>query len=1426
MGLCILNFEHFYRGRRHRKRREYDEKIIGHRIDWSFVVCYLGAACSKARPEKCSQGECLSDLNSLKLDGQVHTLQTLGPKFNKSATVANSVATRADNFLLDENYKDINNMDLVDYTSTPQTMRFLIGVPFRGKTNFSYDIKYEVTKDHLILHKIAWKEDLPSQEWSAAEELPDGRFSVPILGYKISLVRVEFLEDDRGELTERTQEFPAFSLTEATHIKVDMTGRKLFEAAEKYDVFPADLLDGEWFYASTIVGTSYYDAPHVGRHISQKFAFKSASRITFRKGPELLTGHDVNVDPEVDTEEAFNLSRVLELPVTWVDYEVRGIEKEDPLKETVLEGEGRPGDPSRDWEQRRFVKIDFAKAKEAWGLSRDNLILKAKLHDLEVAQDYLSFVVEYPDSEIRVRYSLLKAHEPIQGRVYNFQDLKDDFGFFMSYREYISDSRFYRPEDVEGEVFLNRFYPHADANGDRKIVFHFSHRTPKEFKVASKRIVNAWNEGFKEAGTGMNVVLDESKTVPLGDLRYNIINIVDTARLGGTPLGYGPSIADTQSGEIISATSNVWINPLRQSLIRKVRTYVRGRLGSFDEAYVNTFSDMNLEGGSNNSESLETSLKIHSFLEKFSKEADFFNDTIEKKYRAMTEKFEVSLGLGPHTKDLMEDLVEEKRIHRFGTPCSFYPQDDRDFIEMVEQRCGGVLLYVNTLKANQTSILDIDSQAEYPILESCMKKLLDDSVAGVLLHEMGHNFGLFHNFAASSDGDNFPSPKQHRGVYVQPRSSSTMDYTMGLSKYDLQHPGPYDVAAIRFGYTHQIEVKSGRGGYVLATIPPGQRVDKFLEENALEKRPYKYCSDYFEGMSDPLCKKWDYGANPEEVVTSLIENFNATYAVSGQKLDRALGPISDFVVWRLSSHNLQRMRVIYNQWRYHLAEFVTKKKRYLESYDEESYGDVLRQMENDPGIHGENFKNYFKASRMVYNFFKSLIQLPGRHCLVAGQEEETPLMKLKDFEELRNEIFSESGVTVQRCDDPVATSYLSGEGLVLINPLGHYGHYFKDLKRTLETEDLDELDFGHYNTLNGKYYQGKRDCSIALGNLRRRSSTGYGQCLALERVHRVGVEGIKFSALFFLTARFPGLKTLMVDRFYPNMMDEPDLRANFGNYLLPRVVQGLDLADFKKEELQGSGRLPKFYLQKDFLVDALVSFYISHWIPGKTEVSSRRLGLFYTLKTNIQEDIPEEGFEMTQIGGTFVAAPPSAMVSHALITTRNNLLDLQELAGSSLPDRTVLSVESLLEKAKALPIMTFAEMKYATLEQFLDNVAELKAALEEQREGPEEENSRIFFQWLFQFPRNIEDLIQNKDQLPPELLSREFLVLLEVDPSVSSEELVANFPFIFMKETLEASLSALWDDFPEIESTVKFYEDNQKDLKAHLDVLTESLIRF
>ncbi len=152
-----------------------------------------------------------------------------------------------------------------------------------------------------------------------------------------------------------------------------------------------------------------------------------------------------------------------------------------------------------------------------------------------------------------------------------------------------------------------------------------------------------------------------------------------------------------------------------------------------------------------------------------------------------------------------------------------------------------------------------------------------NNVMTTLSHELGHAFGLLHNFTASTDRKNFefPGAKETGRNY-----SSIMDYIADIDQH-YAGPGPYDAHALRAAYTGQIETADG----TMTDIPSLARqlslnslvhLTKDTLNNKGQIKHYAQCSDG--GIAtDAMCAQFDVGGSAVEIVQNKIADYNRGY---------------------------------------------------------------------------------------------------------------------------------------------------------------------------------------------------------------------------------------------------------------------------------------------------------------------------------------------------------------------------------------------------------------------------------------------------------------------------------------------------------------------------------------------------------------------
>lgn len=171
-----------------------------------------------------------------------------------------------------------------------------------------------------------------------------------------------------------------------------------------------------------------------------------------------------------------------------------------------------------------------------------------------------------------------------------------------------------------------------------------------------------------------------------------------------------------------------------------------------------------------------------------------------------------------------------------------------------------------------------------------------------LSHELGHAFGLLHNFKASTDKANYEFKDEKTGRNY----SSIMDYITDVDQH-YAGPGPYDVHAIRAAYTGMVEagdlmakhkvfgaLKADQNNLVsIADILKTANASSLVHFNkdTLNREGvikfYEQCSEG--GLSESaLCAQFDSGSSATEIVQNLIADYNRGYQLRNYVHDKIL----------------------------------------------------------------------------------------------------------------------------------------------------------------------------------------------------------------------------------------------------------------------------------------------------------------------------------------------------------------------------------------------------------------------------------------------------------------------------------------------------------------------------------------------------------
>jgi Met-zincin len=447
-----------------------------------------------------------------------------------------------------------------------------------------------------------------------------------------------------------------------------------------------------------------------------------------------------------------------------------------------------------------------------------------------------------------------------------------------------------------------------------------------------------------------------------GDLRYSFIYWVDRPQPDG-PLGFGPAAADPETGEIISASAYIYgasLDTYAQFAVDSINL-ANGNLDPDDLLSGKTISDVLAETQGKQllrkHEALSDANRAAAYA-RFKSMGSQANRLV--KVGAGTDDRAISSVAGTQLQSLMfNDDVLPGMIptyrHGGATPPDAVSQAmNQPWVS--SQTRAAQKARLQTLATNGclymaefaddailSTALEYDKMKLGP--EDMFKALRVAIFRGLADHEMGHTMGLRHNFSASTDALNYGDA--YWQAFVDPTLTDTqkqvneanyeyasvMDYGARFNT-DISGLGKYDYAAIRFGYGQLIDVipqskenlwsglafdifqndysklpslTGSSATDISAMTTSATFVASYKDEiNSLlrtgtvfPERPYKFCSDEFEGNYD--CKTWDRGANQREIVGDVTDQFRNYYVFNAYKRGRTTWQIDTYLN-RLASH--------------------------------------------------------------------------------------------------------------------------------------------------------------------------------------------------------------------------------------------------------------------------------------------------------------------------------------------------------------------------------------------------------------------------------------------------------------------------------------------------------------------------------------------
>lgn len=702
---------------------------------------------------------------------------------------------------------------------------------------------------------------------------------------------------------------------------------------------------------------------------------------------------------ELDKDERFsdnprNTKLVFEIPVDHLEYRCA----EDRLGECKNEEEENK---EIRWSEKTQFKPDFNAIK----VSELNILpvelselfgekcyspSSSQLLNYELDENGLEFQIErvfkvdlaclgsledLSDATVSVvyHYSLRKLTSVASAdyEVVDYPDLDEStFGFFSTESNKLDVD--HRDTAANKVRVMNRWNPSRS-----EIKYYLSQEFMKPenegLRLATYDAFERINRGLREAGVRFRLKLEDYSGQNPGDLRHSMIIMVEDPIASGL-LGYGPSVTNPRTGEIISAKTVMYPGVMKRFIrstyedLRKERELKRENVQTKNSS--ESASDVKMSvveaiedshHGHHHSPHYSAKLRIPIDLKK-----EIKNETLQvQKIRESIQNY--------HLHELSSSRLTD-RIEAMSAHCT-YPAELFNFDGIVSQTID---------EAFQGDLKPWDQMTEGE-KKQIVDRLLPHVWIPTLIHEVGHNLGLRHNFKASEDKENWYSEEELKrmGINRMIPYSSVMDYSYSdLSS--LPTLGKYDIAALRFGYQREVETNKGImkvGKSISAAQEKAQETAKSGDGAELKFRAYGYCTDEHVG-ANPGCKRFDEGTTLTEIAQHYINQYHRDYLRSNFRDDRRNYSLyGDLGYAGRVSYFFQNLRTMYETYERVRGDFKIP--------------DDAQEWESL-----EFLKDLRQAAVLSANFFADVVATPDVQCFVAHESDLSKILgaiALADF---------------------------------------------------------------------------------------------------------------------------------------------------------------------------------------------------------------------------------------------------------------------------------------------------------------------------------------------------------------------------------------------------------------------------------------------
>ncbi|MFI5390605.1 MAG: zinc-dependent metalloprotease, partial [Bacteriovoracales bacterium] len=605
--------------------------------------------------------------------------------------------------------------------------------------------------------------------------------------------------------------------------------------------------------------------------------------------------------------------------------------------------------------------INFELEKEYVVSKNEHCIAKYLFAEGLRPQD-LSFKTNFFYSLVRLKDLVSKEYIP---RPYSIAE-QETFGFFKNTQQ-IYDENYYGKMDISN---LNRWNPTK-----KKITYYLSDSFNEEGNDHFRQITIKAFEDINKVFKGIKIpftleLLPPSRITP-GDLRFNMINLV-TDPLEDIMLGYGPTISNPLTGEIVSASVNLYSEVLKKIIPKvykgmEITSQVNAKILNSTFSRVAKTIDLIENWPGRKPEILLDSVENFPLVSnrmdpRVTASSDYF--TPENSIKVDTSK------LGKNT--YLENLEYLTKNNAYPSELYLNGGKGRTYLD-------GILEFKEIWNPDNTL-------KKWEILNENQKRKVTDIILPhafrtILIHELGHNLGLRHNFMGSVDKKNFYTDKDFEsspdgkkslfGIELsnKPNFSTIMDY--GFSEIsELPIFGKYDIAALRFAYNGEVENENGEF----------KKIDE-LGNRYFKK--YAYCSDEAVGSS-VFCNYFDEGTNYYEIMQHYSKKYEDFYEATNFRNNQDnFNLLGNGAYLFLRKAQFERVRKIFETWEVFANQEISDLKDNSLKEQRLKIKKKLDFCQGKDDLQCKFILDLDNATKLAGRFFLKILKTPNHECLVA-----------------------------------------------------------------------------------------------------------------------------------------------------------------------------------------------------------------------------------------------------------------------------------------------------------------------------------------------------------------------------------------------------------------------------------------------------------